>query len=128
LGKQIKLKIIRITIVVDKLKIIIIKNIRKSRSSRNNNNKEHDIINLNLDLKRRETGTKKKKKKKKKSSTSLGFEPLSLEPMKKIITQSIIPLGHLASYYYVTQIRLYKSIKSRCNKLYNSYRSGRINK
>ena len=124
MGKQIKLKIIRITIVVDKLKIIIIKNIRKSRSSRNNNNKEHDIINLNLDLKRRETGTKKKKK----SSTSLGFEPLSLEPMKKIITQSIIPLGHLASYYYVTQIRLYKSIKSRCNKLYNSYRSGRINK
>ena len=122
MGKQIKLKIIRITIVVDKLKIIIIKNIRKSRSSRNNNNKEHDIINLNLDLKRRETGTKKK------SLTSLGFEPLSLEPMKKIITQSIIPLGHLASYYYVTQIRLYKSIKSRCNKLYNSYRSGRINK
>ena len=125
MGKQIKLKIIRITIVVDKLKIIIIKNIRKSRSSRNNNNKEHDIINLNLDLKRRETGTKKQKQK---SSTSLGFEPLSLEPMKKIITQSIIPLGHLASYYYVTQIRLYKSIKSRCNKLYNSYRSGRINK
>ena len=125
MGKQIKLKIIRITIVVDKLKIIIIKNIRKSRSSRNNNNKEHDIINLNLDLKRRETGTKKKTKK---SLTSLRFEPLSLEPMKKIITQSIIPLGHLASYYYVTQIRLYKSIKSRCNKLYNSYRSGRINK
>ena len=106
------------------MKIIIIKNICKSRSrsSRNNNYKEYNIINSNLDLKRRETGTKKK------SLTSLGFEPLSLEPMKKIITQSIIPLGHLASYYYVTQIRIYKSIKSRCNKLYNSYRSGRINK